>query len=492
MSDILHPKKTHWCLYIFLAVVAFFVIATFLLYRFLQSTTPEQIFQNVFVQEQIKKFIPSEDQELFELLPTFLGFTEPRTYLILFLNNTELRPGGGFIGSYATVRVANGEVEVLKIEGTELLDRQAPESFRPVPPAIMAKELVVDRWYFRDSNWSPDFAVGAAQALELYRGEGGVAVDEIDGVIGITTEVLVRLLRITGPVEVNGIAFTPENAVQTLEYEVEYGFAEKQIHKDDRKDIIGTFFFALLDRVKSDVFQRPGVYLDTFAELTAEKHILAFAVDPGLEDLIDRHDWSGQMEREHGDYLLWVDANLAALKTDAVMKRHLTYGVRRGEGTYQASAKMDYQHTGTFDKFTTRYRTYARLFVPPGAVLKMVITDNGGGVKKILLPEQVDSGEELGKRWFGTFFVLEPGRKGSVEFVYDLPLALFTPVEEQPYSLLVQKQLGTLDHGLTLDLDFDKNILSATPGEVESEWGDRRYRVNTDLRLDREFFVSVE
>ena len=38
-----------------------------------------------------------EDKNLFtRLMPQLLGFDEEKTYLFLFLNNTELRPGGGY------------------------------------------------------------------------------------------------------------------------------------------------------------------------------------------------------------------------------------------------------------------------------------------------------------------------------------------------------------------------------------------------------------
>ena len=53
------------------------------------------------------------------LLDEMLGFDRPRNYLVLFLNNTELRPGGGFIGSYALGTVSSGHLDLIKVEGTE-------------------------------------------------------------------------------------------------------------------------------------------------------------------------------------------------------------------------------------------------------------------------------------------------------------------------------------------------------------------------------------
>src|SRR3989338_6110192 len=50
------------------------------------------------------------------LIQQVLGFDKPQTYLILFLNNTEMRPAGGFIGAYGVVKVNKGMPEILKVE----------------------------------------------------------------------------------------------------------------------------------------------------------------------------------------------------------------------------------------------------------------------------------------------------------------------------------------------------------------------------------------
>src|SRR3989339_224407 len=60
------------------------------------------------------------------ILKQALGLSKPKTYLLLFLNNTELRPGGGFIGVYATVRMDKGQTEILALEGTEKIDSRTP------------------------------------------------------------------------------------------------------------------------------------------------------------------------------------------------------------------------------------------------------------------------------------------------------------------------------------------------------------------------------
>ena len=50
-----------------------------------------------------------------------------------------------------------------------------------------------------------------------------------------------------------------------------------------------------------------------------------------------------------------------------------------------------------------------------------------------------------------------------------------------------------MENGLksTLELDFSKKIISATPGENPNKYGDNRYDLLTDLKEDREFKVII-
>jgi len=44
---------------------------------------------------------------------------------------------------------------------------------------------------------------------------------------------------------------------------------------------------------------------------------------------------------------------------------------------------------------------------------------------------------------------------------------------------------------LTLDLDFDKTVASASPAENRHEWGDDRYHLNTKLSQDLRIEVGL-
>ena len=439
-----------------------------------------------FVKNAVVKQIGEENEDLYDLIPIILGFSEPQTYLVEFLNNTELRPGGGFIGSYAVVRLDHGQVTIDAIDGTENLDRGAPLSLLSSPPKPLETHLGVTKWFFRDSNWSPDVETSAKEGMALYKTEGGVLADTLDGVIGITPTVLERFLSVVGPVTVGEYTFTADNVTEQLEYEVEYAYEEKGIHVHDRKDILEPLFLAVMNQLKENILTKYPLYLETFTALANEKHILLYHTDVAADSILESRGWTGHVEKTSGDYLEWVDANLGSLKTDNALDRTLSYQIiGKQDGRYVARATMTYQHNGTFDWRTTRYITYSRVYVPLGSTFQSVQGTLRSG--DAIQSSHVDTGEELGKSLFGTSFSIEPGQTKTLTFTYLLPASLSG---QDAYELLVQKQPGTIAHALTLDLDFATLLQSAEPPEAEGEWRDGKYVYKTDLLVDREFRVN--
>ncbi len=479
-------RRRGCCLALFLLFFAFVGGATVLAYVFVRQLPAERILAAPAVQREIRRQVGDEHMVAINNVPEFLGFNGPHTYLVLFLNNTELRPAGGFIGSYAVVRVENGHTDIKMISGTETLDLAADKTKIPVPPKPLADYLKVDRWYFRDSNWSPDFSVSAKQALDFYTRENGVAATEIDGVVGITTDVLEDLLRLSGPVAVQGIAFTPENVIEKLEYEVEYGYQQRGISVADRKQIMTELMHTIMQRLGSSMVTRFKDYVDLAYRLAAERHVMLYSPNTELQTKIAVLGWDATTVTSSLDYLWWIDANLTALKTDHALQRNVRYEITpRADGRLVANVTMEYKHTGVFDWRTTRYRSYTRVFVPTGSEL---VSASGDAKNK---NTSVEQGDELGRTWFGTFIQIEPGDTRRLAFTYVLPTTVSEAVKVGRYALTVQKQAGTIAHGLTLHLDFGKNITGAQPGEEQKNWGNSIYDHVTDLRLDRTFTIGL-
>ena len=132
-------------------------------------------------------------------LPAILGWDGPRRYLVLTQDPAELRPSGGFIGSYGIIAFDKGRITERRFLSVSPLDGKNDYPFVR-PPQELADYLLgpTQSWQLADAGWSPDFPTSAQDALRLYTNESGDA--QIDGVLGITTYTIDELLKVTGPI----------------------------------------------------------------------------------------------------------------------------------------------------------------------------------------------------------------------------------------------------------------------------------------------------
>ncbi|BCJ54231.1 hypothetical protein Asp14428_57060 [Actinoplanes sp. NBRC 14428] len=148
------------------------------------------------------------------LLPRMLGTQGPRTYLVLFQNNAEVRATGGMPGAYIVVHADAGAVTITD-QGTAASDLKV---FDPPVQALDTDQvaLYTDRpaVFPADVNLTPDFPTAAALMRAMYRKRSGVTVD---GVLATDPVALSYLLKATGAVPMpQGGPLTADNAVRVL------------------------------------------------------------------------------------------------------------------------------------------------------------------------------------------------------------------------------------------------------------------------------------
>lgn len=436
---------------------------------------------------------------LLEIAPYLAGYGTEHRSLVLFLNNTELRPGGGFLGTIGTIRIADASIKSVDTRDIYSIDAHAHAPGSSTPPAPLQKYLGVSPWYLRDANWSPDFSVDARRVIDFYQRETG-DVAPMQSVIGFTPTFASSLLAITGPITVSGETFTADNLADTLEYDVEQGFALRGVPFLERKERL----VKLVDETLSAIVALPANRLEEVLRTVAQgfrtKQLMLYTDDPSTTTIINHEHWGGTVQHRAGDYLMVVDANLGSLKSDPVVKRTLRYTIVPDGVGYRATAAMTYHHIGTFDWKTTRYRTYTRFLTEPES--EFVSSSGSMRDDKLHNPQgllgTVDNGiaDDLSGttpstlRTLGAFTSIEPGETHTLAMMYRLQGTAVTGIATGScYHLTIAKELGAASHALTLDLDFGKNIVRADPPEVSSERGDTHYRLITDLSEDRSFTV---
>jgi len=432
----------------------------------------------VFAREELESALEILEQVIYltKIVPALAGYPEPANFLFIMHNNDELRPSGGFIGVYGLMATELGKVETLTTYDSYHLDMPASISgnWNLAPPEALAKYLKVKNWYLRDSNWSPDWPTSARTIQEIYQGEKRAISEEpenFNGIIGLNPDFIAQLIDLVGPIEVRGESYDRENFQELLQYNVEVAYLEQDISPWDRKDVVNEILYELKERLfnlSADSFYQ---LINIMSTNVAQKNIQLYFKDARLEGLAKRLSAGGEVKTALADYLLVVDANLGAFKSDAVVKKGIDYEINLEKNKAEVSLRLAYRHEGGFDWRTTRYRSYTRVYLPLGSKLKSL---EPFGLAKLEEGSVISYDDlELNKTVVAFFFSLEPSTAGGLDLKYDLAEDLAATLNSSNYSLLAQKQSGRETES------FDFRLKEA--GKIKFE---NSYNFESDFLID--------
>jgi len=381
---------------------------------------------------------------LVKLLPALAGYPNASHFLVILQNNDELRPSGGFIGVYGSLTAQNGSITAFQSDDSYHLDMPASLSkWNLQPPTPLAKYLKVDRWYLRDANWSPDWPTSAQQIETIYNGENQMLAGKVasttpfTGILAINPDLVADLIKLVGPITVKNVTYTADNFQPLLQYNVEVGYKDQNISFWQRKEIINELVAQLKDRLYHLPASSWEQLLNVISDNIDHKNIQIYFPNSDWEGLVRTLGASGEVKNPTSDYLMVVDANLGSFKTDAVVKKNITYTLTQNNSGLQAAVKLNYRHEGGFDWRTTRYRTYTRIYAPLGS--HFVSLD---GLDQSTADFSSTDDTKLNKTVFGFFVTIEPGTTQELTLNYTLPSAINSQLQNKQYQLLVQKQSG--------------------------------------------------
>ncbi len=392
-----------------------------------------------------------------------LGGENEKTFLILFQNNMEIRPGGGFIGSFGILKIKNGTISDLQIHDTGNFDGRIPDTIPT--PYPMEETLRVKYLKLRDSNFSPDFPTNAKAAENFYYlGQGE---EKFDGVVAITTNVLTSFLKVTGPVTLEGYpgTYADENAVLALEYQVEKAFDEQGIARGERKSVMNILAKEIMNRVKNLGWQEKLQLFDVVLDDLQKKDIQLAFKDEKMQKIIADSFWDGKMDGHwQQDYLMAVDANLGAWKSDYSVKREMEYTLDLSGEKPLAKLKITYNHTAAQRDYMTKdYLSYLRVYVPEGAWLLNAKDFSNPQFGKDVLADGSS------RNYFGAIIKVPMNSTRTVEFSYNLPKNI-----AENYALKIQKQAGINDEPVAV-------TIIDTKGQKKSE----QFVLNSDFIWDK-------
>jgi len=410
-----------------------------------------------------------------ESLKDIFGVQGQRRYLLVFQNPAELRPTGGFLGSFAILDIKDGKITNLEIPagGTYDLQGQLDQYLIPPTPLLLTNK----RWEMQDANWFPDFPASAQKILWFYRHSRNVTAD---GVIAINASVLERLLAITGPISDSkrGLTIAADNALPTIQQVVETG-PEKM--KNKPKQIISDLAPQFIEHFKNNDPKNLIPLLTSLQDALSKKEIQAYFTDNNAQEAVDQLGWSGKIIDTHPDqdYLAVFNSNIHGRKSDAKISQTVSHqAVVQADGSIIDTTIISRTHSGgDIDLYNYPNIDYIRIYVPEGSEL---ISASGftwpdesdfrvpdsfykeddflkQNEKEIKIDERTGTRvtEEFGKTAFGNWTITTPNQTSQIQFTYLLPFKinslateknlwekLLLPKDLGHYQLVVQRQSG--------------------------------------------------
>ncbi len=396
-----------------------------------------------------------QGKPLIKALPSLLGENEGRKYLMLFQNDAELRPTGGFLTYYSVFRVEEGDIKVDNSSDIYSLDNSIG-SHGAASPIIKKYFPSVSQQFIRDINLSPDFIVSMKDFDALYQKSSQKS--DVDGIIAVNTHFFVNIIRILGEVEADGLKFTADNdpacdcpqVVYALENEIS---RPVNYVKTNRKGLLGDLMLATLNKaLKSSPKLYWGRLFQQFIIDANEKNILFALNDKNAQQGIEALNWAGRVKDFNGDYLYVNDANFGGQKSNLFVVKSMEVDYTIGSnGTVKKKVTIDYKNPKPHSDcnlergglcLNATLRNYQRVLVPKGSVLD---SSKGSQVK-------VGTSEDLGKTVFDAFFTVNPLGKATVTYEYTLP---FKP-SGGVLPLLIQKQPGVDNIPTTIKVNGKK------------------------------------
>ncbi len=408
-----------------------------------------------------------QGKPLIKALPSLLGESKGKKYLMLFQNDAELRPTGGFLTYYSVFRVEEGDIKIDNSSDIYSLDNSI--SHGTASPIIKKYFPSVTQQYIRDINLSPDFIVSMKDFDELYQKSSSKS--DVDGIIAVNTHFFVNIIRILGEVETDGLKFTADNdpacgcpqVVYALENEIS---RPVNYVKTNRKGLLGDLMLATLNKaLKSSPKLYWGRLFQQFIIDANEKNILFALNDPDAQKGIEALNWAGRVKDFNGDYLYVNDANFGGQKSNLFVVKNMDIEYTIGSNnTIKKKVTIEYKNPKPYSDcnlergglcLNATLRNYQRLLVPKGSVLD---SSKGSQVK-------VGTSEDLGKTVFDAFFTVNPLGKATMTYEYTLP---FKPSGGK-FPLLIQKQPGVDNIPTTIKVNGSKLPTIDLRSDVEME-----------------------
>ncbi|PIY94327.1 MAG: hypothetical protein COY68_03090 [Candidatus Levybacteria bacterium CG_4_10_14_0_8_um_filter_35_23] len=404
-----------------------------------------------------------------------LGINEKKTYLVLFQNNMELRPGGGFIGSYGILTLEKGRINNFVIH--DVYDADGQLKVHVEPPFAIRRFLKIPHLYLRDSNFDPDFTINAAKAAMFLNLEVN---QKVNGVLAVDLNFVKNILEQIGSVYISD--YNEKVDSQNL-FTLTETHAEKNSFpgSTQKKDFLRSLFNAIakeLTENKNLSYLNLGKAVSTSID---QKSVL-FAFDKkSVQNIFTFNGWSSSLwdsrqERPSliKDYFGISEANIGVNKVNYFIKRSISQNINiSADGQVSGVATIFYKNTSDGSWPGGDYTNYLRIILPLNSEINSIEID---GEKQLLVNAVTDpliyelkkfnspKGLEIEKVQtkdqilFGFLTSVQTGKLKTIKINYTLSKKISFAWPDFTYDLKIYKQPGIDSYPYAFLLTYPKEF----------------------------------
>jgi len=451
--------------------------------------------------------------QISDLLDTGIQWLQkPRRVIVAFQNSSEMRPSGGFFGSYAELSFVRGRITDIQVRDVTEADKQFSESIVPPQPL----QFITKNWRAADANWYFDFQKSASNTIsfleksDLYKASS----TRFDGMIALSPRVLEDILDITGPIELKDrkLILTSKNFLEAIQEDV---VSERSKSAEAPKSILADIVLVMRDRLLRLPQDQRSELSTLFTDWIRYKDVQISMKDEDLQSIVRFLGADGSVivssPTQNVDYIAIVDSTIGGEKTNYVMDRTISLRAQI-EADGRVSHKLNITRTHKGDKETERWykmpnRNYMKILMPAGSqilgasgfeerkpavrtydeeyIRDLELTAYESTFKTVLGIPSLRTFEESGKMGAAGWTITEAGKQTKVVLDYDYRLPE-KPETGTPYRFVFEKQAGTkgsysFEIGAPVGYHFKETKLPIFDYKTEDIPG----RVVIDLTLEK-------
>lgn len=389
-------------------------------------------------------------QEFQPVLNWLLAEDSQRTLAVIWQDNQELRPTGGFIQAVLLLKINQGELIDAQIFNIYQLD--AKLLGKKTAPAEINSLLGETNYNLRDANWQPDFRHSAADIIWFLKESLN---QEIDGVVAVNYSTVADWLE-----NWQGLAlpdYSEQITAKNIWERLRYHATETGVTTGD-KNVHTVLLQTVWDKIKQLDGPASQDLMSNWYQSLEAKQSLIYLTKEANQQILDNLDWSGQIvnptcpaEFSLGecvvDTFYQVEANVGVNQVNPLVTQNINHLVKieADRVTHQRIIKLHNTATSSVWPLGT-LKDYWRFYLPISAT----------GVKIFVDGQQLETNNLItylasNRQVYALLATINSQSQVEITIKYQVPLIINSG---DAYLFFSQQQPGVLNKEENISLQY--------------------------------------